>query len=131
MLLYNLTIDPHLNCPYTENYRQVVNIAFGNIPTASQTTFIDTTVLTATNAVVDQTNDLAIMAFPGDHTTYLSEDEHRIDSGLPSITSVEHFNRIKPSNMPPHELKLKVNQSKKWAMQWNTIARQKSNGKYN
>ncbi|KAL7324971.1 hypothetical protein PS15p_212327 [Mucor circinelloides] len=109
----NLKIDPHLNCQYAENYRQVVDIAFGDISTtASQTTFIDTTVLAATNAVVDQINDLAIMAFPGDHTTYLSEDRYIIDSGLPSTTSVEHhLNRIKPSGMPPHELnKLKVNQ---------------------
>ena len=66
----NLTVDPHLNCQYAKNYRQVVDIAFGDISTtASQTTFIDTTVLAATNAVVDQINDLAIMAFPGDHTT--------------------------------------------------------------
>lgn len=50
------------------------------------------------------------MAFPGDHTMHLSEDEHLIDSGLPSTTSVEHLNRIKPSGMPRHELKLKANQ---------------------
>ncbi|KAL7310614.1 hypothetical protein PS15m_010093 [Mucor circinelloides] len=27
-----------------------------------------------------------------------------IDSGLPSTTSVEDLNRIKPSGVPPHEL---------------------------
>ncbi|KAG1088714.1 hypothetical protein G6F42_020189 [Rhizopus arrhizus] len=117
----NLTIDPHLNCQYAENYCQVVRIAFVDISTASQTTFIETTVLAATNVIVDQNKDLAIMAFPGDHTTASQQ--------------------TKPSGMPPHELKLKDNQphnlldeeyqSKKWAVQWNTTDCQKSTEKYN
>ncbi|KAL7322700.1 hypothetical protein PS15p_211672 [Mucor circinelloides] len=60
----NLTIDPHLNCEYAENYRQVADIAFGDISTTtSHTTFIDTTVLAATNALVDQINDLPALNY--------------------------------------------------------------------
>jgi ATP-dependent DNA helicase PIF1 len=105
-----LILDQNLNCQYVENYSQVIDIAFGSLSTTSALLLINTTVLTATNAVVDQLNNLAIMKFPGEHTTYLSEDEHLIDSELPSNNSVEHLNNMKPPGMPPHELKLKIGQ---------------------
>jgi hypothetical protein len=106
----SLDIDPNLNCTYIESYNDIVQVAFGDVSIASPATFVDTTVLAATNAVVDQINDLALAAFPGDPVVYLSEDEHIIDSPSPSDTPVEYLNRIKPSGMPPHELKLKINQ---------------------
>ncbi|KAK4519140.1 uncharacterized protein ATC70_009449 [Mucor velutinosus] len=106
-----LAIDPHLDCSYIESYREIIEIAFGDVSMmSSPTSFIDTTILAATNAVVDQINDLALAAFPGESVVYLSNDEHIIDSGSPSNTPVEYLNRLKPSGMPPHELKLKVNQ---------------------
>jgi len=106
-----LAIDPHLHCCYIENYSEIVEIAFGNVSMmASPASFTDTTILAATNAAVDKINDLALEAFPGDHVVYLSEDEHIIDSALPSNTPIEYLNKLKLSGMPPHELKLKVNQ---------------------
>lgn len=106
-----LAIDPNLHCCFIEDYSEIVEIAFGNVSMmASPTSFTDTTILAATNAAVDKINDLALEAFPGDHVVYLSEDEHIIDSALPSNTPIEYLNKLKPSGMPPHELKLKVNQ---------------------
>lgn len=105
-----LDISPHLNCTYIESYAEIVDVAFGDISVATLASFVDTTILAGTNAVVDKINDLALAAFPGDPIVYLSEDEHIIDSPEPSNTSIEYLNSVKPSGMPPHELKLKVNQ---------------------
>jgi len=106
-----LDIDPNLNCTYIESYSDIVQVvAFGDVSIASPATFVDTAVLAATNAVVDQINYLALAAFPGDPVVCLSEDEHIIDSPSPSDAPVEYLNRIKPSGMPPHELNLKINQ---------------------
>lgn len=71
---------------------------------------LDTIVLTATNAVMDQITNLALAAFPEIRVFYLPVDEHIVDSGSPSITPVEYRNKLKPSELPPHELKLKVDQ---------------------
>lgn len=106
-----LTIDPHLDCRYIDDYSEIIEMAFGDVSNlTSSASFIDTTILAATNAVVDQINVMALEAFPGDSVVYLSEDEHIIDSDAPSITPVEYLNKLKPSGMPPHELKLKINQ---------------------
>ncbi|GAN11810.1 ATP-dependent DNA helicase PIF1-like, partial [Mucor ambiguus] len=107
-----LVINPHLHCYYIKDYSGIVEIAFGNMSMmASPMFFTDTTtILAATNAAVDKINDLALAVFPGDSVVYLSEDEHIIDSALSSDTPIEYLNKLKPSGMPLHELKLKVNQ---------------------
>ena len=106
-----LAIDPNLNCSYIEDYSEIVEIAFGDASMmASSTSFIDIIILATTNTVVDQINSLTLTAFPGDSVVYFSKDEHIVDSGSPSITPAEYLNKLKPSGMPPHELKLKVGQ---------------------
>ena len=58
---------------------------------------------------VDKLNDQILDAFPGDEVrTYLSADKAEATSEVHGGVPVEFLNRMCPSGMPPHKLRLKV-----------------------
>lgn len=75
---------------------------------------IGTAILCPTNAEAIRINEQLLNAFTGDETIFKSIDEviadpnnNRLGISVPGDSCIENFNRKTPSDLPPHELRIK------------------------
>jgi ATP-dependent DNA helicase PIF1 len=72
---------------------------------------LERTILTPRNVDVNTINDLATDIFPGEETVYLSQDSiPDADDQAAALYPPEFLNTLNPAGMPPHKLRLKVEQ---------------------
>lgn len=79
-----------------------------------QKIYLGSAILCPTNAEAIRINDQLLNQFSGEEITFKSIDEvmmednnNRLGISVPGDSCIENFNRKTPSDLPPHELRIK------------------------
>ena len=67
----------------------------------------DRCILTTTNDLVDEINDVVLRRFPGESHHLCSDDTVRHDGDVQNY-SPQFLNSLSPSGLPPHDLHIKI-----------------------